>query len=181
MRKNKTVCVVVSMWKKNTLSDTQDTARHVPWENTEGERAVVVALNNVHMAVVLAGKMVQTIHIPEKNPGFHHFTAYDLLSAPVTFCAIKGFLKFKNIQNNCKGSFRKYRSDRGRSLLIIWCVCPYICLYGSFQYAHWNTWVVLVLFVFASLFCFCTCCRAIYWSNVTPVTLWVMYFLLRCL
>lgn len=48
------VTVRVSMWKKHTSSHTQDTAPYFPWENTEGERVVVVTLSNIHMAVVLA-------------------------------------------------------------------------------------------------------------------------------
>lgn len=133
---------------------------------------MVVALNNVHMAVVSAGKMVQTIHIQKRNPGFHHFNVDDLLSAPVALYGIKSILKFKSIQNNSKSSFRKYQSDRGWFLLIILCVSShllFVCTFSIYTLKDFSGFSPFLYFT--SLFCFCTCCRAIYWSNLTPVTL----------
>lgn len=80
---------------------------------------MVVALNGVHMAVVLAGKMVQTIYIQKKNPGFHHFSDDDLLSAPVIFYTIKGILKFKTRQLQ-KISMCSIHTER---LLVLFCIC----------------------------------------------------------
>lgn len=141
---------------------------------------MVVALNNVHMAVVSAGKMVQTIHIQKRNPGFHHFTGDDLLTvASVALYAMKSILKFKSIQNNCKSSFRKYQSDR--FLLIILCVSShllFICTFSIYtlkDFSGFSPFLYLLLF-FVSVHAVEPSTGQI--SHLSPCE---SYFLLRCL